>query len=206
MGDSVYTLRKALRRLSNPDESTLIYIGLSGKGLGDDGAKSLANSISNTNAPIQDISLFSNGISDEGAKELANSIAKTNAPITVIGLSYNKIGDEGAKALANSIIATASPIQTIRLSRNQIGDEGATAIETGLRYNDTITDVRLDGNYVSQSIINNIAELCQPTPERKAAVAEWRKKYPIIVGVPVDDIVTDDEEHDMSTFCLSVEI
>ena len=140
---------------------------------------------------------------------LATALQRLKNPdestLKTINIGYNGIGDQGAVALANAITVTKAPIQWIGLEGNGIGDQGATAIENALHYNDTITYLGIKYNNVSKSKMDSILKLCENTVERRAAVKEWREKYPIIVEPEVNP-VTDDEEVDMSCIYLTVEI
>ncbi len=164
----------------------------------------MASLIRYTNAPIQAIYLGLNRIGHQGAIALADAISHCGAPIQQISFHHNSIGDQGAIALASMIRQCVAPIQTIDLEGNKIGDEGATAIEDSLRYNNTVTLIDLRHNNVSKSIRDTINKLCEDTPERKAAVAAHRQKYPIMVDL-VDD-TEDEEDEDVEDIYLSVEI
>ncbi len=69
-------------------------IDISSNGIGDEGAKALANG---NLTHLTTLNISSNRIGDEGAKALANG---NFTHLTTLNISSNRIGDEGAKALA----------------------------------------------------------------------------------------------------------
>lgn len=93
-----------------------------------------------------------------------------NTHVHSIILPSNHIGADGAKALA-SLVARTQSVTAIDISRNPINDEGARHLILGLRQNDSVVELRVDGCNVSSRAMSEIAALChlnvQPLPIKK---------------------------------------
>lgn len=89
-------------------------LNLSGKNIGDEGAKVLAR-----NANLTSLNLTNNNLSFQGVKALAY-----NTNLTSLNLSYNNIGDEGAITLASN-----TTLISLDLSYSKVWYEGAVALK-----------------------------------------------------------------------------
>ena len=141
-----------LAEILNQNSSTL---KLPGKGLGDAGAKELAEVIK-VNKVLQRIDLTYNRIGNAGAQALAEAI-KVHKTLKRIDLTYNKISDAGALALAEAIQAN-NTVTEIILDRNSIGNDGAGALAEAVRVNQTLTTLPLDRNNIGDAGAQALAE------------------------------------------------
>lgn len=91
-------------------------------GIGEKGAKAIANSPTLTN--LTSLNLEHNTIWDGGAIAIANSPTLLN--LTSLNLSHANIGNAGAMAIAKS--QNLASLTSLNLAHNQIGDEGIMAI------------------------------------------------------------------------------
>jgi hypothetical protein len=126
---SLTALRSSVRlsRVAPLRELYLFY-----NGIGNDGARALADALRHTAAPLRELHLASNNIGDDGARALADALRHTAAPLTRLNLSCNGIGDDGARALADALRHTAAPLRELVLSYNHIGPDGAAALVSSL--------------------------------------------------------------------------
>eukprot|EP00191_Tetraselmis_sp_GSL018_P010024 CAMPEP_0177617222 /NCGR_PEP_ID=MMETSP0419_2-20121207/24730_1 /TAXON_ID=582737 /ORGANISM="Tetraselmis sp., Strain GSL018" /LENGTH=94 /DNA_ID=CAMNT_0019115645 /DNA_START=504 /DNA_END=784 /DNA_ORIENTATION=+ len=92
-----FPLGETVERLRRNDPTLTQLEFTSYNGIGDEGAKVLAEALNN--GALTELSLRGNGIGDEGAKALAAALWQ-NPALTELRLWGNIIGDEGAKALA----------------------------------------------------------------------------------------------------------
>ncbi|CAI5972175.1 unnamed protein product [Closterium sp. NIES-64] len=118
-------------------------VDLSGKSLGDEGFKYLAESLAFNNS-VESVDFSNNGIGPEGVKALTEALA-TNAYLKTLNLSGNTIGDEGAKVLAG-IMEQNRGVQTLQLSSNGIGDEGMRALAEMVKKNEAIVCLEMNNN------------------------------------------------------------
>ncbi|CAI6002338.1 unnamed protein product [Closterium sp. NIES-64] len=134
-------------------------VDLSGKSLGDEGFKYLAESLAFNNSvesvdfsnngigpegSVESVDFSNNGIGPEGVKALTEALA-TNAYLKTLNLSGNTIGDEGAKVLAG-IMEQNRGVQTLQLSSNGIGDEGMRALAEMVKKNEAIVCLEMNNN------------------------------------------------------------
>lgn len=122
---------------------------LSGKNLGNDKSKAVAESIKN-NRSLKRINLGSNQIGDEGAAFIAESL-KHNKTCEWIVLHDNQIGNEGAFKFAE-MIKTNNTLQCLWLFNNPIGDEGARALLESLKINKKLGVIWLGNNEFSDEM------------------------------------------------------
>ncbi|CAF4969407.1 unnamed protein product, partial [Rotaria magnacalcarata] len=90
-----------------------LYLGYTG--IGDAGAKSLAQVLQNNINGLKIISLESNEIGDNGARDLALAL-RNNKTLTTLDLTRNKIGIPGAEYFFESL--QSSPVK-VSLAENR---------------------------------------------------------------------------------------
>ena len=81
---------------------------------------------------LTDINLAFNGIGNDGAKALAEALGSGRAVLTDLNLQGNQIGNDGAKALAEALGSGMAVLTDLNLYRNSIGPEGAKALAKAL--------------------------------------------------------------------------
>ena len=118
---------------------------LSGKGIGDSGAKALAVALEK-NQTLQRLDLGGNQIGVEGAKALSVALEK-NQTLQWLYFGGNQIGVEGAKALSVALEKNQM-LQWLYLGGNQIGVEGAKALSVALEKNQTLQWLYFGGNQI----------------------------------------------------------
>ena len=107
--------------LSRMEKITILH--LSNCGIGDEGAREIANSKNMEN--IKELNLSDNeGIGDEGVRVIAKSEYLKN--LIILDFSCNAISSEGAIAIADS--ENISKLKELNLSFNEIGDQGVITI------------------------------------------------------------------------------
>ena len=141
-----------LAEILNQNSSTL---KLAGKGLGDAGAKELAEVIK-VNKTLKRIDLTYNQIGNAGAQALAEAI-KGNKTLKRIDLTYNKISDAGALALAEAIQVNNTVTEMI-VDRNSIGDDGARSLAQAIQTNHVMSALHLDRNNIGDAGAQALAE------------------------------------------------
>ena len=74
------------------------------------------------------------------------SALENHTKLCTLSLQHNNIGREGCLAIANLLQKEDSMLKELNLDANDIDDEGAEILATSLKRNDTLYDLRLDGN------------------------------------------------------------
>jgi Ran GTPase-activating protein (RanGAP) involved in mRNA processing and transport len=121
-------LDEVLRDLQS--NTILTVLDLCGKGIGAEGARTLAGALKG-NTTLITLKLCYSGIGAEGARALADAL-KGNTTLNGLTLWQNSIGTEGAKALAEALQGNAMLV-TLDLGSNNIGAEGARALVVALK-------------------------------------------------------------------------
>jgi hypothetical protein len=156
-------LRKVLKSIAKNDSSTKEVV-LNGVPFSEESIASLTSSlVSNTHVRI--LYLHNCGITARGAHLLAYALRK-NSSIQHLWLNDNSIGSAGAEALANALRENTS-LKTLGLGNNDIGNHGGKRINESLKYNAVITDVFLEGNRMSDRIVDEICRRCDRTQEEE---------------------------------------
>ncbi|KAF9577007.1 hypothetical protein BGW38_008081, partial [Lunasporangiospora selenospora] len=135
--------------------STLTTLDLFSNGIGDDGAKALAEALK-INSALTNLYLNHNSIGVNGAKALAESL-KVNSTLTTLDSYNNIIGDDGAKALAEALKIN-STLTTLCMGHNNIGDDGANTLADALKINSTLTTLKLEQNNIGDDGAKALAE------------------------------------------------
>jgi hypothetical protein len=115
--------------------TTLTYLGLSGRGLVAADAHELAGALER-NKTLKTLYLSINNIRSDGARYLAAALERNNS-LTVLYFSNNNIGDDGARYLAAALERNNS-LKTLYLDGNNIGEAGAAALRAALETNCTL--------------------------------------------------------------------
>uniref|UniRef100_A0A0G4HKE0 Uncharacterized protein n=1 Tax=Chromera velia CCMP2878 TaxID=1169474 RepID=A0A0G4HKE0_9ALVE len=142
-----------------------------GKGIGDKGAKALAEALKARTLPyLQSLDLSSEKqtrIGAEGTKALVEALGASAFPyLQRLDLHGLQIGDEGAEALAEALKAKAFPsLHSLHLSRNQIGDKGAKALAEALKARPlpSLQRLFLWENQIGDKGKGALAEVLQPS-------------------------------------------
>lgn len=122
--------------------------------IGDKGCKVVAQSLHENEGALKHLSLHWNQIGKDGAEALAMALAGTQGtlvPCSLVELriGVNRIGPTGAAALA-SALAQNTTLQVLHLEDNGLGNEGVAKLCRVLSSgNDTLTDLNLDWNSVT---------------------------------------------------------
>lgn len=72
------------------------------------------------------------------------------------------MGSAGAEALANALRENRT-LKTLGLGENDIGNHGGKRINESLKYNNVITDIFLEGNRMSERIVDEVCRRCDRT-------------------------------------------
>jgi hypothetical protein len=156
-------LRKVLKSIAKNDASTKEVV-LNGLPFSEESIASLTSSLV-TNTHVRILYLHNCGITPRGAHLLAYALRK-NSTIEHLWLNGNSIGSAGAEALANALRENTS-LKTLGLGDNDIGNHGGKRINESLKYNKIITDVFLEGNRMSDRIVDEICRRCDRTQEEQ---------------------------------------
>lgn len=164
-------VRKVLKSIANNDPNTKEVV-LNGYPFQDACIASLTMSLVN-NSHMRILYLHDCGISARGAHLLAYALRK-NRTIEHLWLNGNNIGSAGADALANSLRENRT-LQTLGLGDNDIGNHGGKKILESLKHNQVITDIFLEGNRMSERIIDEVCRRCDRTSDHD--VSTTNKRY-----------------------------
>eukprot|EP00941_MAST-03F_sp_MAST-3F-sp1_P001375 g1375.t1 len=147
----------------------LTSLNLSGNGISDDGAISLAEALLKNREKreellsraveekktenkdfggIRDLCLSKNRVGDKGAKALATVLSLCH--LSKVDLGGCQVTDVGAVALADALRNESCSLESLFLANNEIGSEGVTNIAEALqKENTTLTNLSLIGNNFS---------------------------------------------------------
>jgi len=108
------------------------------------------------NSSLEELDLSKNSIGDGGLSKIANAIHR-HPKLKRLALKANKISDVGVKELVNCLILSADSNEhvhnfpVLELEENQIGDEGADAIANLIEKNKSVSEIRLNDNFISDA-------------------------------------------------------
>ena len=130
------------------DQPDLIHLNLSSTGLGDDGTKTIVESLGKTAESLEVLNLAGNEIK-KAAKQLADFL-KIKDSLVQIRLEENELGNRGAKAIAEALHEGHEKLEEVDLSMNEIEDEGALAIVKSLKDKKNLKSIVLKDNDISE--------------------------------------------------------
>ena len=133
------------------DLNNLSTLDIGGNKIGSEGARVIADNLSNSN--ITDLNIRSNYIGKEGASAIANNLSDSS--VTCLDISFNSIGADGARAIADNL--SNSKLTHLNVMYNSIGSEGARAIADNLPSSELIY-LNISDYDVTTEIIEVIAE------------------------------------------------
>lgn len=93
-----------------------------------------------------------NRLQAKGAAAVARALAEPSVALVKLDMSWNCIGNEGAGSIAEAIICNRV-LATILLGYNRIGDAGGILMGYGLRRNETLAEVDLEGFFCALSLL-----------------------------------------------------
>lgn len=99
-----------------------MHLSLAGNGMGDEGAKSLANALSNDSLPLlEELHLHGNTVGDKGLAAVASAMADRRVPyLRVLRLQDNRnIGAVGVKALSSALNIIKPVLEEVRRCGHQ---------------------------------------------------------------------------------------
>ncbi|CAF0831646.1 unnamed protein product [Adineta steineri] len=106
-----------------------------------------------------DLWLYGNHIKSEGISTLASSLIN-NSTLKSLDLSFNQISDAGVYSLTQALLPKHnSSLQILYLSKNGISDDGIRYISDMLRTNQTITELWLSNNEITNKGIQQLARV-----------------------------------------------
>jgi len=135
--------------------NTINDIDLSCNLIGDEGARHLAQALTENNT-VKYIYLGSNQIGDNGVRHLANALRESKT-ISYISLERNSISFKGIKYLTDALKEN-NTINYINLGFNFIDDRGVKYFADALRKNNAIKHIYLTDNYIRTEGAKHLAK------------------------------------------------
>lgn len=132
-----------LERLRD-DDFRVTGIDLSGRRIGNEGVRRLAEALSD-NTQVRQLWLRSCQIGDEGAKALASCLEQ-NMAVVDLYLANNAIGDEGVRAIADALGLSNLTLVTLELNDNRVGDKGIDALTRAMERNTSVLEATFENN------------------------------------------------------------
>jgi hypothetical protein len=153
-------LATALRK-----NTVLQELDLSENGIAYEGAKALAmvfrEEAGMARSTLLRLYLQSNRIGPKGAASLAEAINDgASCNLEILKMGGNGIEDSGAREVA-TILCRLPRLHTLELQRNRIGEAGAEALAEAVKVRLTLQKVALHGNFVGDTYMPLIEDLCQ---------------------------------------------
>ena len=172
-------LRKVLKKIAKNDHTTTEVV-LNNHPFEEETVATLTSSLV-SNTLIRILYLHNCGINARGAHLLAYAI-RNNSSIEHLWLNGNRVGSAGAEALANALREN-STLKTLGLNDNDIGNHGGKRINESLKYNDAITDIFLEGNRMSDRLVDEIGRRCD-----RSLIENSQQEHKVSCGgSPVED-------------------
>jgi Ran GTPase-activating protein (RanGAP) involved in mRNA processing and transport len=189
-------VRKALKKIAKNDPSTTNVV-LNGYPFQEENIASLTMSLVN-NTHVRILYLHDCGITARGAHLLAYALRK-NRNIEHLWLNGNNIGSAGAEAIANALRENRT-LQTLGLGDNDIGNHGGKRILESLKHNQVITDIFLEGNRMSDRIIDEIHTRCDRSTPSTSSKNKHVESCQFSCSASIDPL----EDLDASTVMSSI--
>ncbi|EJK54167.1 hypothetical protein THAOC_26266 [Thalassiosira oceanica] len=163
-----------------PRMAALLELNLRGNLIDDDCARVLAQGLSDCKQ-IQSLSLSRNRISDDGLDVLIQGLPTSVDMLDLAGneialarqipllrfkklvLSVNSLCPDGPRVLTASLANPECRLESLIIYRCNIGNEGAVTLAEGLRNNQKLTFMSLEGNNITEEGWNAfLSILCNP--------------------------------------------
>eukprot|EP00933_Yihiella_yeosuensis_P054681 TRINITY_DN5319_c3_g1_i1.p1 TRINITY_DN5319_c3_g1~~TRINITY_DN5319_c3_g1_i1.p1 ORF type:complete len:371 (+),score=99.72 TRINITY_DN5319_c3_g1_i1:178-1290(+) len=106
-------------------------LNLQDNGLGQDGAKSIADAIGTEGSFLRSLNLWHNAMEDAGILLIAESLQK-NGKLEVLNLGFNSFTDEAADALADALEKRGQRLRELNVEFNEIGERAAARLAQAL--------------------------------------------------------------------------
>ena len=144
---------------SNNKYCKLRGINIRANGITDEGAKHLAEALTNNNCKLNSLGLIGNNITNEGVKHLAEALTNNNCKVNSLNLRANKNTDEGAKHLAEALTNNNCKLNSLDLADNYITDEGVKHLAEALTNNNCkLNSLDLADNNITDEGVKHLAE------------------------------------------------
>ena len=173
-------LRKTIKNLAKNDSNTKEIVINNHDFTEESIAQFSISLVNNTQARV--IYLQNCNITARGAYLLAFALKK-NSSIEHMWLNRNNIDDSGAKAIAYALKYNCT-LKTLGLGDNNISNSGGKFIYKALKYNTVVTDVYLEGNLISDRILNKIHNRCN----REELDVIWENSSTSTIGSSDEDL------------------
>ena len=124
----------ALKRLSIPEEQTLVRLEFGGAAVSSQQLSDLCQALARNNKiKFLNLSRVVPQLGD-GETEIIAEMLKTNTTLIELHLAFNQIGNSGAKAIASALFQNrSSKLVELNMRGNQIGNEGAKSFNQILK-------------------------------------------------------------------------
>ncbi|XP_072892473.1 NACHT, LRR and PYD domains-containing protein 3-like [Hemitrygon akajei] len=148
---------------------------LAGNDLGDSGVKLVSTALRNPECKIQKLRLNDVGLTGSGAEDLASTLS-ANCTLTELNLSTNKLGDSGVKLMAEALGNPECKIQKLWLWKVGLTDSGAEDLVSALSGNQSLTELDLRLNSLTDRSVPAIRRLILTVPSL-AYIELWRNHF-----------------------------
>ncbi|XP_078368375.1 uncharacterized protein LOC144652233 isoform X3 [Oculina patagonica] len=147
MKDAEKSFNPTLDIMALKINTTLTYVDLGGKNIGDHGARSLSE-VLKVNATLTYLDVSENNIGPRGTDSIFEAL-KHNATLTNLNVSNNNIGEDGAYSLFRALEHNTT-LTNLDVSNNNIGEDGAFLLFRALRHNTTLTNLDVSNNNIGK--------------------------------------------------------
>ncbi|OMJ79651.1 hypothetical protein SteCoe_20271 [Stentor coeruleus] len=165
------SLRSLSKTKLNPvAREELTKLNLKDRGLGDDYAKALSQTVRDL-PNLKELNIRNNRIADEGLNILLISLKKKN--MKTLDLSNNIISTNSIKTLSNMLNSFESCIEKLSLESINLTLKGLKIIITALRSNHSLQELNIANNKLGPGCGNMIKELVLQTTTLKKLDLHW---------------------------------
>ncbi|XP_072893791.1 NACHT, LRR and PYD domains-containing protein 3-like [Hemitrygon akajei] len=148
---------------------------LGGNDLGDSGVKLVSTALRNPECKIQKLRLNDVGLTGSGAEDLASTL-RANRTLTDLNLSINKLEDSGVKLVSEALGNPECKIQKLWLWKVGLTDSGAEDLVSGLSTNQSLTELDLRLNSLTDRSVPALRRLILTLPSL-AYIELWRNHF-----------------------------
>ncbi|XP_072892818.1 NACHT, LRR and PYD domains-containing protein 6-like [Hemitrygon akajei] len=135
-------------------------LGMADNNLGDSVMHLVSALLRTPDCIVQRLELASNHLTDSGAKEISSAL-NSNRSLTVLNLSNNNLGDSGVKLVSSALRDPDCKIQALELRCIGLTDSGAKNLVSALSQSQSLVELDLRSNSLSDQSIPCFCHLIQ---------------------------------------------
>lgn len=121
-----------------------------------DGAHQLAEGLKSLPL-LEKLDVRWNDLREEGCSVLLSSLEKHNSALRFLDMSHNRMGTSGARSLSLALRGSLKSLRSLDVSFNRFDDSSIGALCSGLRYANSLEQLDISGNTITNVGATSIA-------------------------------------------------